>query len=140
VIQSELNRLFEEYWHPERVATGQASGSDIEPGAWTPAIDIYETADEVVVVADLPGVDSESIDVSVTGSVLTLRGDKPAAEPSEAAYSAHERLSGPFSRQVNLSSEVNFEAAKAEARHGVLTVRLPKKEASRPRTIRIQTS
>jgi HSP20 family protein len=139
VIQAELNRLLEGYRYPGRVGTGPAPPTDLGPSAWTPAVDVHETPEEIVVVADLPGVEPDAIDVTVTGSVLTIRGDKAATSPTEGDDPIRERPSGPFHRQVSLSSEVNFEAAQAEARHGVLRIRLPKQESSRTRTIRIQT-
>ncbi len=107
---------------------------------WAPAIDVQETPEEIIVVADLPGVEPDAIDVTVTGSVLTIRGEKMPTATSEGDDPVRERPSGPFQRQVNLSTEVNFEAAQAEARLGVLRVRLPKQESSRTRTIRIQTA
>jgi len=137
-LQSELNRLFEEYWSPARLGPSPAQTIDVEPSAWNPEIDLFETNDEFVLVADIPGVDPSSLDLSVTGNVLSLRGDKPAVEPPAAHALTQERHAGGFHRQIILSSEVNFEATQAEARNGVLRVRLPKQEAAKPRTIPIQ--
>ena len=137
-LQSELNRLFEEYWTPARVGGAGPSPVDLGRSAWSPAIDLFETPEEIVLVADLPGVDPSRIDLSVTGNVLTLRGDKLAAEILPGQALTQERSSGAFHRQVVLSNAVNFEAAQAEARNGVLRVRLPKQEAAKPRTIPIR--
>lgn len=131
-LQNELNRLFEEYVNPH-LPPGMAP-TDVEPANWIPAIDLIETADEVVVVADVPGVDPSRIELSITGAVLDIRGEKPA----NGHASVQERMTGTFRRQVTLSSDVNFDAAQAEAHNGVLTVRLPKQEAAKPRTIPIQ--
>ena len=79
------------------------------------------------------------IDLSVTGNVLTLRGVKPD-DGREPAGLLRERRFGPFYRQVVLSGEVNFDAAQAEARAGVLKIRLPKREPAKPRTIPVQAS
>lgn len=135
-LQSELNRLFEEYVNPH-LPPG-AMPTDVEPAAWTPAIDLIETPEEIVVLVDLPGVDPSRIDLSVTGNVLIVRGDKPPADAPNGRVAIQERLIGAFYRQVTLSSEVNFDAAQAEAHDGVLKVRLPKQETARPRTIPIQ--
>ena len=127
-LQSELNRLLEEYWNPSRVGPGQSTPTDLEPAAWTPAVDVVETPQELVIMAELPGVDPASIDLSVTGNVLTLRGEKRGGDFPEGAGTLRERQFGPFHRQVNLPGEVNFDGVQAEARDGVLKVRLPKQE------------
>jgi len=139
-LQSELNRLFEGYWNPSRVGAGQPPPTDLEPAAWEPAIDIIETPQEIILMAELPGVDPSSIDLSVTGNVLSLRGEKRASDFPEGSGALRERQFGGFHRQVSLPGEVNFEGVQAEARDGVLKVRLPKQEEARRRTIPIQTS
>ncbi len=139
-LQSELNRLFDEYVSPTRfTAPGQSTPMDLEPASWNPAIDLVETADAYVVTADVPGVDPSTIDLSVTGNVLTLRGVKPDEHGAEASGPLRERAFGPFHRQVVLSGAVDFEAAQADARNGVLKVKLPKREAAKPRTIPVNT-
>lgn len=138
-LQAELNRLFEEYWTPGRGGTGQ-SPTDLTPTAWTPVLDMIETPQEIIILAELPGVDPSTIDLSVTGTVLTLRGEKRSPEIPESSGTLRERSFGPFHRQVTLSGEVNFEGAQAEAHDGVLKVRLPKQEEARRRTIPIRPS
>ncbi|MBY0396342.1 MAG: Hsp20/alpha crystallin family protein, partial [Thermoleophilia bacterium] len=83
------------------------------------------------------GVDPSDIDLSVTGTVLTIRGLKPADENEPPAL-LRERHYGPFHREVSLPGAFDFEATHADVRHGVLTIRLPKREAARPRTIPVQ--
>lgn len=139
VLQSELNRMFDEYWNPGRFSQAASAPMDLAPATWSPTLDLVETADAFVLSAEVPGVDPATIDLSVTGNVLTLRGVKPADETSEPAGVLRERHFGPFHRQVVLSGEVNFDAAQAEARNGVLKVRLPKREAVKPRTIPVQS-
>ena len=137
-FQNELNRLFDEYWIPSRAGAGQTPPVDLEPASWSPAIDMVETADSFVLSAEVPGVDPSTIDLSVTGNVLTIRGIKPAGE-NEPTGMLRERQFGPFLRQVVLAGGVNFENAQAEARHGVLVICLPKQEAARSRTIPVQS-
>jgi HSP20 family protein len=137
-LQGELNRLFEEYVNPSRLGPGGAPPMDLGPAAWSPAVDLYETPEELVLLIDLPGVDPSSIELSVTGNVLTLRGEKKGEMFAGGPPQLQERQLGLFSRQIGLSNEVNFENTHAEARNGVLIVRLPKKEAARPHTIKIQ--
>ena len=138
-LQGELNRLFEEYWQP--LASGgpiPSNPTDLATAVWTPAIDLVETPAEMVLVVDLPGVDPSTIDLSLTEKVLSIRGEKVAAEVPNGHNRARERPVGSFHRQVTLTEAVDFDRVQAEAKDGVLTVRLPKQEAARPRTIPIQ--
>lgn len=140
-LQTELNRLFDEYWNPARFAPGgQNAPMDLEPASWSPEVDLVETPDAFVLTAEVPGVDPSSLDLSLTGNVLTLRGVKPADEADEAAGLLRERRFGPFHRQIVLSGAVNFDAVQADARNGVLHIRLPKQDAARPRTIPVTTA
>ncbi len=138
-LQSELNRLFDEYVNPSRFAAGQTAPMDLEPASWNPSVDVMETPEAYLVVVDVPGVEPSSIDLSVTGNVLSIRGVKPDEHATEANGPLRERHFGPFHRQVVLSGEVDFEATQADARHGVLKVRLPKREAAKSRTIPVQS-
>jgi HSP20 family protein len=139
-LQGELNRLFEEYWTPTGLGATASAPMDLVPSAWNPRIDVYETPEGFVLLADLPGVEPSTIDLSVTGNVLTLRGEKATSELPEGHAQVHEREAGTFHRQVTLSSEVNFDSVQAESRNGVLKVSLPKQEAAKPRTIPIVPS
>lgn len=140
-IQTELNRLFDEYCAPSRFQQSPPAAPpvDLEPSTWTPPVDLVETPEAFVLTAEIPGVDPSAIDLSVTGNVLTLRGDKPAPE-TEPVGGLRERTFGPFHRQVVLNGEVDFDGVQAEARNGVLLIRLPKRVAARPRTIPVQTA
>ncbi|MEJ5202781.1 MAG: Hsp20/alpha crystallin family protein, partial [Anaerolineales bacterium] len=92
-----------------------------------PAMDMYQTENEVVVKATLPGVKAEDLQVSITGDVLTLRGEvKQDSEVKEANYHLKERSFGSFSRSVSLPVPVVADKAKAEFENGVLTLVLPK--------------
>ena len=136
-LQSELNRLFEEYWQPGAPGQAPTPPTDLATAVWTPAIDLSETPTDLVLMVDLPGVDPSTIDLSLTGNVLSLRGDKPSTEVPNGHNRARERSVGSFHRQVTLTEAVDFDRVQAESRNGVLTVRLPKQEAARPRTIPI---
>ena len=138
LLQGELNRLFDEYVNPSRFTQAQSPPVDLEPANWNPSVDLVETADAYFLFADVPGVEPSTIDLSVTGNVLTLRGVKPDENANEPTGSLRERQFGPFHRQVVLSGEVDFEHTHAEARNGVLKIRLPKRETARPRTIPVQ--
>ncbi len=137
-IQTELNRLIEEYWQSPAAVGPNAEPTDLASTAWTPAIDLFETATEMVLMVDLPGVDPASIDLSLTGNVLSLRGEKASAEVPGGRSRAKERPAGTFRRQITLTETVDFDRVQAQAKDGVLTVRLPKQETARSRTITIQ--
>jgi HSP20 family protein len=137
-LQGELNRLFEEYWDPERGTPGKEP-TDLAPEAWSPAVDLDESPHELVLRIDLPGVDPSSVDLSLTGTVLTLKGERPETPTAEGASSRlRERPAGAFLRRINLPDDVAFEGVQAECKHGVLIVRLPKHDKVRPRTIPIR--
>lgn len=111
-----------------------------EAAAWTPALDLNETPEAVVLWVDLPGVDPAAIELSLIGTVLTLRGQRASGGPPEGQGQIGERPRGPFLRRIELPAEVLADAVQAEVQLGVLHVRLPKVQPVRPRTIPIQTS
>lgn len=105
----------------------------------TPALDMYETDDEVMVEADVPGVKPEEIDVQVGGNVLTIKGEWREKKEEKASYIYRERSFGRFCRSVTLHADVDMDKAEAEFEHGVLTLTLPKLETVKPKTIKITT-
>ena len=105
-----------------------------------PAVDMYQTKDDIVVKATLPGIKPDDIDVSVTGDILTIKGEfKEEEKIEEGNYVRKERHMGQFVRELNLPTLVNSDKAKAEFEHGVLTLRLPKAEAVKPKSITIKS-
>ncbi|MCC7493944.1 MAG: Hsp20/alpha crystallin family protein [Fimbriimonadaceae bacterium] len=109
-----------------------------DPGGLYPPVDIRATEAEVVLVAELPGASRDDLVIEVEGRHLTLRGEKPGpAEAADATPVHRERRYGKFERTFELNFEVNREAIAADFRDGVLTVRLPKMEAARPRRIEV---
>jgi HSP20 family protein len=133
-LQEQFNRLFDENFL-------RRFGEDSALTAWAPAVDIYETADELVVTADLPGVNEKNLDVRVENNSLTIRGERKFEQTvSEENFLRVERTYGSFSRSFSLPSTVNAEAIKAEYRNGVLTVRMPKREEAKPKQIKVNVS
>lgn len=123
-LHDEVDRAF---W-PERVH-------------WTPAGDVYEVGNEVIVEAELPGVPKDSVRITHTDHTLTLQGEARHEAPAEkpAAYYQAERRYGSFHRTVMLLEAVEFSKARAKHREGVLRITLPKlaKPEEKPRTIAI---
>ena len=97
----------------------------------TPAVDIYETLDGLVVKADLPGVTKDGLDLRVENNLLTIRGRASHCAPGEMLYREYQ-LSN-FFRQFELSDKVDQQNISAELKHGVLTLNLPKAEEAKPR-------
>jgi len=131
-LRDAMDRLFEE--------------SIVRPrGVWATmteglAVDIYQTKDDVVVKAAIPGVKPEDIDVSVVGDTLTIKGEFKEEEGVEKEnYIRRERRYGSFCRSVSLPTTVNVERASAEFEHGILKLTLPKAEEVKPKTIEIKT-
>ena len=113
---------------------------NLRDGGWSaPAIDMYQTDDEVVVRAALPGFKADEVQINVTGDVLTLRGEmKQQEETKERAWHMREQRWGSFERSVSLPTEVTAEKAVADFENGVLTITLPKAEEVKPKTIAVK--
>ncbi len=104
-----------------------------------PAIDMYQTDDEIVVKAALPGIKADEVQINVTGDVLTIKGEvKQEEEKKERAWHIREQRFGAFERSVALPTEVMADKAKADFENGVLTITLPKAEEVKPRTITVK--
>jgi len=114
-------------------------GTAFPPFFEGPAVDIYQTKDDVVVKAAIPGIKPEDIDIAVTGEILTIKGElKEEEKIEEGSYLRQERHYGQFCREFTLPTQVNADKAKAEFEHGVLTLRLPKAEAVKPKSIQVK--
>jgi len=129
-LREAMDRLFDDaFTHP--VSLSGDSG--------LPAIDLYQTADDVVVKAALPGLKAEDVQISITADVLTLRGEyRQEDEQKDATYHIREHRLGIFERSVMLPTDVQADKSKADFENGVLTITLPKAEAVKPRTITIK--
>jgi HSP20 family molecular chaperone IbpA len=102
----------------------------------TPPVDIYETAEGLLVKADLPGVAREALDVRVENNTLTIRGKAAHAAPGEPIYREYGLVN--FFRQFELNDRVDQQKISAELKNGVLTLNLPKAEEAKPRKIEVK--
>lgn len=137
-LQERMNRLFDESF---RTMPRTGSEEDWSLGAWSPAVDIYEQNGNIVLKAELPGVDDKDVEVKVENNVLTLRGErKLEGEVKRENYHRIERAYGGFTRAFTLPSVVDTEKIKADFKDGVLRMTLPKKEEARPKQISIEVS
>ena len=109
--------------------------------AWSvPAVDMYQTDDEIVVKAALPGIKADEVQINVTGEVLTLKGEtRQENETKEKSYHIREQRWGTFERSLVLPAEVVADKAKADFENGILTITLPKAEDVKPKSISIKT-
>ena len=106
---------------------------------WAPAVDIYETENELVLKADLPDVDLKDIDVRVENQTLTISGERTFEKnDTTKGYHRIERNYGSFVRSFSLPNTFDTEHVGAEFKNGVLSVTLPKKEAAKPRQVKVE--
>ena len=111
----------------------------LRDGWSAPAIDMYQTDDEIVVKASLPGVKADEVQINITGEILTIKGEtKQVEEKKEKAWHMREQRWGTFERAVALPTEVVSDKAKAEFENGILTITLPKAEEVKPKVISIK--
>ena len=111
----------------------------LREGWSAPAIDMYQTDDEIVVKASLPGVKADEVQINITGEVLTLKGEtKQVEEKKDKAWHMREQRWGTFERAVALPTEVVADKARAEFENGILTITLPKAEEVKPKVINIK--
>jgi HSP20 family protein len=131
-IQDRMNRLFEQTLSRSRGEEG------VTATTWTPAVDIYETADTIVMKAELPGVAREDIQIQIDGNTLTLKGERRfARDVQEESYLRIERAYGSFHRSFGLPATVQQENVRAVLKDGVLELTLPKAEGSKPKRISV---
>jgi HSP20 family protein len=108
-------------------------------GSWTPAVDIFERGDDLVIRAELPGLSAEGIDVRVENNTLTLSGErKQDEELRQGKVYRRERTYGAFSRRFNLPTTVDATRIGATQKNGILEVVLPKAETVKPRKVQIR--
>jgi HSP20 family protein len=131
-LRDAMDRLFDDaFTRPLRLYDGNLS---------MPAVDMYQTDNEVVVKAAIPGVKADEVQINVTGEVLTIKGEtREKEEVKEKAYHLREQRWGMFERTIPLPTDVVADKAKAEFENGILTITLPKAEEVRPKTISIKT-
>jgi|SRR5687768_2969835 len=131
-LQEEVNRLF------STNLTRSFGDEGIGRGAWAPSVDIYENKDQIVLEAELPGMNQDDFDLSIENNVITLRGERKFEKTEESDnYHRVERSYGAFTRSFTLPHTVSAEGATAEYNNGVLRVTLPKREETKARRIQV---
>ncbi len=123
--------------HNEETAVSRSEETRAQEQYVQPQVDIFENEDGLTVMADMPGVDANDLEVNVEGGILTLKGTVREREMVEPYYREYRLLS--FFRQFQLSDKVDVGRISADLQDGVLTLQLPKSEAAKPRRIEVQT-
>jgi HSP20 family protein len=130
-LRDEMNDLLNRFWAGTAEPFGLAD--------WSPPVDVSESDDAVIVDVEVPGIDPATLDISVAGDVLTVRGEKPVQEhQSDRHYHRMERRYGAFTRSLTLPWAVDPDRVEATAREGVLTIRLTKREETKLRRVEIK--
>jgi HSP20 family protein len=130
-LQDQFNRLFE-----SSLSNRGTEATTLT--TWAPAVDIYETENELVLKADLPDINEKDLDVRVENNMLSIRGERKfETSVKEDNYLRIERSYGSFSRSFSLPNTVSTDAVRAEYRNGVLTVSLPKRAEAKPKQVKV---
>lgn len=132
-LQDEVNRLFSGAFPKSSIQ------EEILRGAWAPNVDIFENKEKLVIQAELPGLRTEDVDVSIENNVITLSGERKFEKQDEGDnYHRIERSYGSFSRSFTLPQTVTSEGAEANFKDGILTVALAKREETKARKIEVK--
>lgn len=132
-LQEEINRLFDMTKVPEPRGIFERS--------FSPAMDVVETPDSFQVMCDLPGIDIQDVKISISGNVLTLKGEKRRGqETGNPDFFREDTREGMFQRTIQLPLAVDADKVEAVLKNGVLTIDLPKREELKPRQISVKAS
>jgi HSP20 family protein len=134
-LQNRVNRMFED------VVTGPRRGAeqeDIAAGQWTPAVDIFETPENIVIRAEVPGLEHHELEVEVKESTLILQGERRFEEGGSRNYHRVERPYGHFRRVFTLPMTVRQEQVQAVLKNGVLDITLAKEEKAQPKRVQVE--
>lgn len=131
-LREKMNRLFED------VFTGQSEGKELAASTWAPAVDIFETENDLVITAEVPGIDEKDIEIKIEDNTLILKGARKfEKETKEENYHRIERSYGSFYRAFTLPNSIDPEKIQAEHENGVLKITMPKRTELKPRKVKI---
>ena len=134
-LQDRMNRLFDQALSRPRADDEEG----LTASTWVPAVDIFETADSIVMRAELPGVSRENIDIQVRDNTLTLKGERKfEREVKDENYLRVERSYGAFQRAFSLPTLIQQDTIKAVFKDGVLEVTMPKAVEAKPKQVKIE--
>jgi len=132
-MRNNINRVFDDFYFP----AGREEG-DLSMWNWNPVVDVFDNDDNIVLKAEVPGIDKKDIEIDVKGRVLTLKGERSSDnEVNEDNYYRRERCFGKFERAFTLPVDVEPEKIKAKYNDGVLKIEIPKPEEKKPKQITV---
>ena len=132
-MRREIDRLF------DRLSEGWPFRGLGETGRWMPSVDVSETEKELMVRAELPGMDPKEIDISLSGNVITIKGErKHEREEKKENFHLVERSSGSFSRSIQLPAEVQADKIQATYKDGILSISMPKTKVEAVKRIEVK--
>ncbi len=133
-LQERMNKLFEEsLFHSGR------EKEDLTTGRWSPSVDVMESEHEIVIKAELPGIELKDVEVLMKDNILTLRGERKFEKEEEKEdYHRIERAYGAFQRVFTLPASVEQDKVKAKMKDGILEIRLPKAKKELPKKVEIE--
>lgn len=133
-LQDEIKQVFDRF-----LGEADSDHSNVVTSQWAPRVDIREDADRFVIMADIPGVDPQDIEIQMDKGILTMRGERASEQKVEGSrYSRVERVNGTFYRRFSLPDSANADGITATGKHGVLQIDIPKKPETTPRRIQVQ--
>lgn len=131
-LRERMNRLFEDAF------TSRGEEKDLVASSWSPSVDIYETENEIVLTAEVPGVDEKNIEIKLEDNTLSLKGERNfEKETKEENYHRIERAYGSFYRSFTLPRNIDQDNIKAENENGILRITMPKKPELKPKKVKI---
>jgi HSP20 family protein len=131
-LRESMDKLFEDFF------TRRPGPRAATLAVWQPAVEVFDTEHDVVVRAELPGIDPKDVEITVTEDVLTIKGQaKQSHEEKSQNYFRRELRYGAFSRSLALPGGVQGDQAKATYRNGILEVRVPKSEKAKPKSVKV---
>jgi len=131
-LRERMNRLFEDAF----AARGEEK--ELVSGTWTPSVDIYETENELVLSAEIPGLAEKDVEIKIEDNTLTLQGERKfEKETKEENYHRIERAYGSFYRSFTLPNYIDQDKIKAEHENGILKIIMPRKSELKPRKVKI---
>ena len=136
-LRESVERLFDDFFTGRR--GGRRTSGGMVPAVWEPAVELFETDNEVVFRGEMPGIDPKNLDVSVTEDTMTIKGETRAEEQQQGRnYYRRELRYGSFQRALPLPSPVQGDQAKATYKDGILEIRIPKAERAKAKSIKVE--
>ncbi len=132
-LRKEMDRLWEDFFGGRELMAPETT--------WVPAVDVSETNEAIVVKAEVPGIEPKDIDISLSGDLLTIKGEKKQrTEEKKENFHRIETRYGAFSRTIRVPVSIDADKIEASYDKGILKIVLPKKEEAKPRQIEVKTS